>query len=65
MNTNIIQESENNLLHSSNPIEFNENKYINKGKCTTCGVAKKETNNNNIINKYNIEPENILQKNYE
>ena len=65
LNTNIIQESENNLLHSSNPIEFNENKYINKGKCTTCGVAKKETNNNNIINKYNIEPENILEKNYE
>ena len=44
LNTNIIQESENNLLHSSNPIEFNENKYINKGKCTTCGVAKKERN---------------------
>ena len=65
LNTNIIQEFENNLLHSSNPIEFNENKYINKGKCTTCGVAKKETNNNNIINKYNIEPENILEKNYE
>ena len=65
LKSNIIQDSESNLLHSSNPIKFNENNYINKGKCTTCGVAKKETNNNNIINKYNIEPENILQKNYE
>ena len=65
LKSNIIQDSESNLLHSSNPIKFNENNYINKGKCTTCGVAKKEINNNNIINKYNIEPENILQKNYE
>ena len=64
LKSNIIQDSESNLLHSSNPIKFNENNYINKGKCTTCGVAKKEINNNNIINKYNIEPENILE-NYE
>ena len=58
LKSNINQDLENNLLHSSNPIKLEENNYISKNKCKTCGVQKKEINNyNDIINNYTIEPE--------
>ena len=61
LNSNINQDLDNNLLHSPNQIKLEENNYINKSKCKTCGVQKKEFNNNNdIINKYTIEPEKDL-----
>lgn len=60
LKTNINPESESNLLHSPYTRSINENNTnIYKSKCTSCGVPKKDTNiNNNLVNKYNIEPEN-------
>ena len=50
-----------NMFHKSNPIKLEENNSINKGKCTTCGVQKKEINdNNNIIKNYITLPEKEL-----
>ena len=65
LKSNTNQDSENNLLSSSNPIKLKENNYINKSKCKNCEVKKKEINyNNSIINKYTIEPEKDLDNYY-
>ena len=60
LKSNINSESESNLLHSPYTRSINENNTnIYKSKCTSCGVPKKDTDiNNNLVNKYNIEPEN-------
>ena len=65
LKSNINQDSDNNYLYSLSPIKIEENNHINKGKCKNCGVQKKEINdNNNIINKYTIEPEKDLDNYY-
>ena len=67
LQSNINPDSESNLLYSRKPIEQIENKYIGKGKCTSCSVNKRDiSSNDNILSKYNIEPKNEdILNNYE
>ena len=67
LQSNINPDSESNLLYSRKPIEQIENKYIGKGKCTSCSTNKRDiSSNDNILSKYNIEPKNEdILNNYE
>ena len=55
LESNIISDSNNNLLSSQNKINSDddlfEKKYIGKGKCTNCGVPKKNIITTNLYDK--------------